>query len=170
MENSCLVVALITTVMATCRADSACIIFQNIVKVGQSTVKLFLSLQNSEICVAAVAETKWLWKQLVDRKPNRHACMHQLVISRLHFTSIFSHSTGSLGWHSGCCLLVIFPFSILLLGSLGWLSAPNGFRLLPGSLFLPLSLPVSLWLTPTLQPLLSLITCKMLWERIKLGQ
>lgn len=96
-QNSCLVVALITTVMATCRADSACIIFQNIVKVGQSTVKPFLSLQNSEICVAAVTETKWLWKQLVDRKPNRHACMHQLVISRLHFTSIFFSFHWKLG-------------------------------------------------------------------------
>lgn len=105
-------------------------------------------------------------KLLVDRKPNRHACMHQLVICRLHFTSIYFHSTGSLGWHSGCCLLVIFPVSILLLGSLGWLSAPNGLRVLPGSLFLPLSLSVSLWLAPTLQPLLTLMPFYMLRNKI----
>lgn len=36
---------------------------------------------------------------------------------------------------SDCCPLVIFPFSAVLPGTLGWLSAANEFRLLPASLF-----------------------------------
>lgn len=88
----------------------------------------------------------WM-EQLVDKDLSRHACMHWIVTSRLHFTLIYSHSAGRVGRHNSCCLLVILPISILLLGTLGWLSAPNGFRLLPGPLFLVPSLSLYLFLS-----------------------
>lgn len=107
------------------------------------TTKNLYCIANLQICVTAVGKTKWWprseWRQLVDGKPNRYAHMHRTVISRLRFTSIYSHHTGRLGRYSGGCLLVIFPLSVLLLGTLGRISAPNGFCLLPGSLFLSLS-------------------------------
>lgn len=61
-------------------------------------------------------------------------------------------------WQSGCCPLVIFPFSILLLGTLGWLSAPNEFCLLPASLsFFFFCSPLCPRLLSPLQPPLTLV-------------
>lgn len=114
-------------------------------------------ISNLYICVSAlVKKTRWWprseWRQLFDGKSNRHAHM-----SDCFFLIAFSFNLFSLnwkvGWHSGCCLLVIFPLSILLLGTLGWLSAPNEFRLLPVSLFPPLS---ACGLLSPLQPPLTL--------------
>lgn len=55
---------------------------------------------------------------------------------------LFSECSGrEFEWQSGCRPPVIYPFSILLLGTLDWLSAPNEFCLLPASLsFIPLLL------------------------------
>lgn len=46
-------------------------------------------------CVIAVAKTKWWprkeWRKLFDRKPNRHAHMRWIVISRLHYILFSLH-------------------------------------------------------------------------------